>query len=168
MRPELLVLFSALYPVSRIGPGTHTLREQEYLLISGILKSSDWMRTKKAPRKKVVWAQVLSKWFLPVAYSHIWSCCCGLDAKSSLTLWDQWTVAHKTPRSIGFSRQECWSALPFPSPGHLRDLGIKPKSLALTGRFVITEPYGNSHCITILDLINYIHYMNHFKRPSHH
>ena len=41
MRPELLVLFSALYPVSRIEPGTHTLGEQEYLLMSGILKSSD-------------------------------------------------------------------------------------------------------------------------------
>ena len=108
---------------------------------------------KKTPRKKVVWAQVLSRWFLPVAYSRICSCCCGLDAKSSLTLWDQWTVARKTPRSIGFSRQECWSALPFPSPGHFPDLGIKPKSPALAGRFVTTESYGNSHCITILDLI---------------
>ena len=30
----------------------------------------------------------------------------------------QWTAAHKAPPSLGFSRQEHWSGLPFPSPGH--------------------------------------------------
>ena len=30
-----------------------------------------------------------------------------------------WTVASQTPPSIGFSREEYWSELPFPSPGHL-------------------------------------------------
>ena len=30
-----------------------------------------------------------------------------------------WTVAHQTPLSMGFSRQEYWSGLPFPSPGTL-------------------------------------------------
>ena len=38
-------------------------------------------------------------------------------AQSSLTLWDPWTVAHQAPPSMGFSRQEYWSGLPFPSPG---------------------------------------------------
>ena len=37
-----------------------------------------------------------------------------------------WTVAHQAPLSMGFSRQECWSGLPFPSPGDLRYPGIKP------------------------------------------
>ena len=37
-----------------------------------------------------------------------------------------WTVAYQTPLSMGFSRQEYWSGLPFPSPGHLPDPGIKP------------------------------------------
>ena len=48
------------------------------------------------------------------------------------------TVAHQAPLSIGFSRQECWSGLPFPSPGDLPNPGVKPESLAspaLTGRF---------------------------------
>ena len=36
-----------------------------------------------------------------------------------------WTVAHQVPLSIGFSRQEHWSGLPFPSPGDLPDPGIK-------------------------------------------
>ena len=41
-----------------------------------------------------------------------------------------WTVAHQAPPSMGFSRQEYWSGLPFPSPGDLPDPGIKPRSLA--------------------------------------
>ena len=39
-----------------------------------------------------------------------------------------WTVAHQAPLSIGFSRQESWSGLPCPPPGHLPDSGIKPAS----------------------------------------
>ena len=35
-----------------------------------------------------------------------------------------WTVAFQAPPSMGFSRQECWSGLPFPSPGDLPDPGI--------------------------------------------
>jgi len=42
-----------------------------------------------------------------------------------------WTVACQAPLSIGFSRQEYWSGLPFPSPGDLPHPGIKPGSLAL-------------------------------------
>ena len=43
---------------------------------------------------------------------------------------------------MGFSRQEYWSGLPFPSPGDLPKPGIKPASPALTGRFLTTEPSG--------------------------
>ena len=50
-----------------------------------------------------------------------------------------WTVAHKTPLSIGFPRREHWSGLPFPPPGDLRNPGIESMSPALAGRFVTTE-----------------------------
>ena len=40
-----------------------------------------------------------------------------------------WTVAHQAPPSMGFSRKEYWSGLPFPSPGD-----IEPRSPALAGR----------------------------------
>ena len=53
-----------------------------------------------------------------------------------------WTVAHQAPLSMGFPSQEYWSGLPFPSPGDLPDLGIKPMSPALAGRFFTTEPPG--------------------------
>ena len=42
-----------------------------------------------------------------------------------------WTVAHQAPLSMGFSRQEYWGGLLFPSPGDLPDPGIKPASPAL-------------------------------------
>ena len=43
---------------------------------------------------------------------------------------------------MGFSRQEDWSGLPFPSPGDLPDPGVKPTSPALAGGFFTTEPPG--------------------------
>ena len=54
-----------------------------------------------------------------------------------------WTVAHQAYLSMGFSRQEYWSRLPFPLPGDLPDPGIEPASLAspaLEGRFFTTVP----------------------------
>ena len=54
----------------------------------------------------------------------------GLVTKSCPTLETSWTVACQAPLSMGFSRQEYWSGLPFPSPGNLPDPGIEPKSLA--------------------------------------
>ena len=42
-----------------------------------------------------------------------------------------WTIAYQASPFMGFSRQECWSGLPFPSPGDLPDPGIKPGSPAL-------------------------------------
>ena len=46
-------------------------------------------------------------------------------------LCGSWTVAHQAPPSMGLSRQEYWNGLPFPSPGHLPDPGIKAMSLRL-------------------------------------
>ena len=53
-----------------------------------------------------------------------------------------WTVAHQAAPSMGFSRQEYWSGLPFPYPGDLPDPGIEPVSLmspALAGGFFATS-----------------------------
>ena len=53
-----------------------------------------------------------------------------------------WTVAHQAPLSIGFSRQEYWSGLPFPSPGGLPNPGIEPRSPALQADALTSEPPG--------------------------
>ena len=62
-----------------------------------------------------------------------------LFAKSCLNLVTPWTVVCKSPLSMGFSRQKCWSGLPFPPPGYLPNPGIKPGRLqavsCIAGRF---------------------------------
>ena len=51
-----------------------------------------------------------------------------------------WTVARQVPLSMGFSRQEHWSGLPFPSPGDLPDPGVEPRSPALQTDSLPAEP----------------------------
>jgi len=72
--------------------------------------------------------------------------CSGAQSLSRAWLFATlWTVAYQASLSVGFSRQEYWSGLPFPSPGDFPDTGIKPASLAscaLTGRFFTTVPPG--------------------------
>ena len=51
-----------------------------------------------------------------------------------------WTVACQAPLSMGFSRQEYWSGLPFPSPGDLPNPGIKPQSPVWQADSLPSEP----------------------------
>ena len=53
-----------------------------------------------------------------------------------------WTVTYQAPLSMGFSRQEYWSGLPFPSPGDLPDPGIEPRSPAWEADSLTSEPAG--------------------------
>ena len=57
---------------------------------------------------------------------------------------------------MGFSRQEYWIALPFPSLGDLPDPGIKPNSPALAGGFFTAKPPGKPHCYNNLPQIYYL------------
>ena len=51
-----------------------------------------------------------------------------------------WTVAYQASLSMGFSRQEYWSGLPFPSPGDHLDPGIEPRSPALQADALPSKP----------------------------
>ena len=53
------------------------------------------------------------------------------------------TVVQQAPLSMGLSRQESWSGLPFPSPGDLLDPGTEPVSPALAGGLFTAEPLEN-------------------------
>ena len=53
-----------------------------------------------------------------------------------------WTVAYQALLSKGFSRQEYWSGLPFPSPGDLLYPGIEPRFPALEADALTSEPQG--------------------------
>ena len=59
-----------------------------------------------------------------------------------------WTVAYQAPPSMGFSRQEYWSGLPFPSPGDLPDPGIEPRSPALQTDTLTSEPPGKPYSLS--------------------
>ena len=53
-----------------------------------------------------------------------------------------WIVARQAPLSMGVSRQEYWSGLPFPSSGDLPDPGIETGSPALQADSLLSEPPG--------------------------
>ena len=88
---------------------------------------------------------ILSHWGSPVWYIYVCVCVCvcvggcgygGLVAKLCSTLVTPWTVAFQAPLSVGFSRQEYWSGLPFSSPGDLPNPGIKSNPVScIAGRF---------------------------------
>ena len=65
-----------------------------------------------------------------------------LVTKLWLTLVTPGTVFLQAPLSMGFSRQEHWNGLPFPSPGDLSDPEIKPVSPVLQVDSLLTEPPG--------------------------
>ena len=67
-----------------------------------------------------------------------------------------WTVAYQASPSMGFSRQEYWSGLPFPSPVDLPDPGIKPGSPALQADTLPTEPPGKPLAHMILSVLIYL------------
>ena len=74
------------------------------------------------------------------------------------TLCKPMDIACQAPLSMGFSRQEYWSGLPFLPPGDLPGPGIEPKSPALTDGFFTTKPLGKpNHCHT--DIINELSFL---------
>ena len=62
--------------------------------------------------------------------------------QSCPTLCDPMDYSYQAPPSVGFSRQECWSGLPFPSPGDFPHSGIEPRSPALQADALPSEPPG--------------------------
>ena len=79
--------------------------------------------------------------------SHVFPSLGGVLCVSLSYVWllaISWTVAHQAPLPMGFSRQEYWSGLPFPSPRDLPDPGIEPRFPALWADSLPTEPPGNS------------------------
>ena len=66
-----------------------------------------------------------------------------------------WAVVHQVPLPMGFSRQEDWSGLPFPSPGDLPDPGIGLLSPALAE--ASAEPPGKWWLSTFIATLYYVH-----------
>ena len=79
--------------------------------------------------------------WVAISFSNAWKWKVKVKSLSRVRLFaTPWTVAYQAPPSMGFSRQECWSGLPFPSPGDLSDPGIEPGSPALQTDALPSEP----------------------------
>ena len=87
----------------------------------------------RAASRSLFLLSLMTHWLLPPGGG-------GLVTKLCPTLVTPGTVVHQAPLSMGFSRQEYWSGLPFPSPGDLHNPGIKPRSPALQVNSLLTEP----------------------------
>ena len=103
-----------------------------------------------------------------VKWIFIWSlltCACMLSHFSHVQLFaTPWTVAHQAPLSIGFSKQEYWSGLTFPSPGDLPNQGIQPMSLIsleLAGGFFTTST--NWEARTLVNVIPNCRFSNYIS-----
>ena len=72
------------------------------------------------------------------------------------------TIACQAPLPMGFSRQEYWSGLPFPSIGDLPDPGIEPGSPTLQGDSLPSEPLEKPLYLTDCGLL-YFHFLIQFK-----
>ena len=86
-----------------------------------------------------------------------------LVAQSCPTLCDPGTVARQSSLSMGFSRQEYWSRLPFSSPRDLPDSGIKPGSPALQADSLLSGPqdYSIRQSTRLLQILNKIIFQMH-------
>ena len=109
----------------------------------GLQKSQTWLRYNNVALFN---NYVLSLSYTPLAGKLL----PGFILYSILCEWSRsvrlfatpWTVAYQALPSMGFSRQECWSGLPFPSPGDLPDPGIEPRSPTLQADALPWEPSG--------------------------
>ena len=75
-------------------------------------------------------------------HTHAHTRVCVLTLSRVQLFATPWTVTHQALWSMGFSRQEYWSGLPFPSPGDLPNPGIKPGCPTLQADSLLSEPPG--------------------------
>ena len=91
--------------------------------------------------------------FVVIVGVCVWMCACMLYHFSHVWLCHPWTAALQAPLSMGLSRQEYWSGLPFPPPGDLRDSGIEPTFLPspelVDGFFTTSATWEDRVCVCV-------------------
>ena len=97
--------------------------------------------------------------YLQEFYTSI--CCYCMCAESVWLYATIWTVAHQAPLSMGLSRQEYWSELPFPPPGELASPGIQLMSPILADGFLPLSLLGSP-----LLLLNHFNHVRLCATPS--
>ena len=70
--------------------------------------------------------------WVAISFSNAWKWKVNVNSLSHVQLFvTPWTAAYQVPLSMEFSRQRCWSRLPFSTPRYLPDSGVEPTSLCL-------------------------------------
>ena len=141
--PITLFDFPPNSPLSHLSPWLLSLAISSIEILSGPvqLDTKGWrvIRWQRSLSRQIHAAvgtvSTLWKWKCQ-SLSHVW------------LLATPWTVACQAPLSMGFSRQECWSGLPFPPPGDLPDPGIELRSPALQADCLPSQPPGKSYLLS--------------------
>ena len=113
--------------------------------LSSLYPDIHWLLPTGCPlamsRTKLIWAERDYSEMGEDEVTHPKGMCTCMLSPARLLVTPR-TAAHQAPLSMGFSRQEYWSGLPFPPPGDLPDPRIEPTSLmssAFVGRFFNTS-----------------------------
>ena len=100
----------------------------------------------KMVKRGVIKKDLDSQEFMPNSMLHYANWRMKVKSLSRVQLFATlWTLSHQAPPSMGFSRQDYWSGLPFPSPGDLPNSGIKPRSPSLQADSLTSEPPGKTN-----------------------
>ena len=97
-----------------------------WAIVQGVTKSWIWLST----HTQINTVLLQSLYLCAGCYTVPTSCVCAQSLSCVQLFATLWTIACQAPLSTGFSKRECWSRLPFPSPGDLSNPGIKPTSSA--------------------------------------
>ena len=122
-------------PGLRRSPGVGNSNPFQYSCPENFMDRETWQVTVHGAAKNQTW---LRYWALHIYVKQgmcVWACSVLSHSATPHT------VAHQAPLSMEFSRQEYWSGLPFPAPGHFPNLEMEPASLvspALAGGFFTT------------------------------
>ena len=128
---ELLLLLLLLLPLPCAKFLMIYVHYFEFLRKESLRKSSYAICSVEVRSRNRIWWRIL-RW--RVTLDNL--CTCSVTSDSSAT---PWTTDCQAPLSMGFSRQEYWSLLPFTPPGNLPDPGIEPASPALAGGFLTSS-----------------------------
>ena len=105
----------------------------------GVVGTAGWLRGRGRPCASGA-AQVSALTSISLAASPAWKCVSRFSHVRLLVT--PWAISCQAPLSMGFSMQEYWSGLPFPSPGDRPDPGLKPESPALQADSLPSATHG--------------------------
>ena len=128
-------------PMNCSLPGSSVHEISPERILEGVVIS--FSRESSQPRDQTCISFIAGRFFTNWATKKALFLSMKVKMKSISRVWlfvTPWTVAHQAPPSMGFSRQEYWSWLPFPSPRDFPETGIEPRSPALQADTLTSEP----------------------------